>query len=299
MTEERSPLDFDDESDRGAGASPPRRMAGDAPPPRPGHRFGEDDADAAEAAAAAFTRSDEKWAAGSRAPDRGDHDAFHPAPTKLEITTPLEWLLGGASFALFAFAFVLFVERLSRASSVTPFDPRLPGGLAAAGALFLFLWMRTDNYYLTDPSRRRILYHFECLGTTFERSHLEGRQVEIVAVDCVKRSHKRKHRPRVYWNEYTVYAWYRDGGWCALTDPIREDRLQANQLAREAAAALGCAFGPGERDVIYRRGASGRVEPVDLSGDWLGLGRFPPWFLGVAAGALFALLLAGMLARHR
>lgn len=286
MPEERSPLDFDDNArdDVREDEGPARRRS-----------RGGDSSDAPPDDGERFVRSQEKWRPGAQAPDRGRHGDFHAGPTKLEITTPLEWLFAGIGGGLFVIAFVLVIEGGTRSSPSPPAHPIVPCMLALAGIVFITLWCKTDNYYLTNPARKRIDYHFEFLGWSYDRPHLEGREVEIVAVDGLRKSHKPKYGPRRYWNEFTVYAWHRDGEWTQLTDAIRDDLLQANQLAREAAAALGCAFGAGQQELIYRRDGSGKVVPVDLSDDWLGLKRMPPWLAGAVALGVLSLL-AAMLA---
>ncbi len=290
MSRDKSPLDVDETDHRPGRDDPPRR--------RPGRVFGDPSPEGTWSTAAGSDPDRKKWSPGAHAPGRDAHEGHHATPTKLEITTPLEWLLAGAAVGFFGFAFVLFIEGAQRSSPATPFDPRLPVTLAAAGAFFLFLWTQTDNYYITNPSRRRIDYHFKCFSLAWTTPRLEGRDVEIVAVDCVEKSRKQgKYGPRVYWKEYTVYAWLRGGGWLTLTDAIKDDLLTANQLAREAAAALGCPFGPGEVGIIYRRDESGRVVAVDISDDWFGFKRYPPWVFAATLAAMLVglgVLLASM-----
>jgi len=108
-------------------------------------------------------------------------------------------------------------------------------GLAVLAGLSLGLRWMTNNYYLVDPSRHAVFYHFQSLVFRSVRLLLEGK--DIVATSVEARRRRSKHRS---WWEHRAVLIGADGRIVPMSNWHRDDVWAANNIARDLAKQLDC-----------------------------------------------------------
>ncbi len=157
---------------------------------------------------------------------------------KLDTDTTLEsFLMGGAVAALVVALGAGKIALLGHRRS-PPSPELLPVALWALPfcLVFFIAYCFTDNYYLLDRERQRILYHFKFLWFRRIRVFLQREDILAVAVQGHKASER---RGPTYW-EYRVGVVGTNGRWVALTEWKKEALEPCNRQAASLAGMLGC-----------------------------------------------------------
>jgi hypothetical protein len=182
---------------------------------------------------------------------------------KLQRETALEWALTWLTLVCFGAASLLWIVSEGGYWRGRYHDPKphlrvyIPCA-AGAGILFLFARFFTDNYYLLDPCRRRILYHFKFLSFRRIRPVLNAHQILAVAGSGKKRFGR---SVTGYW-EHRVEAIDFRGRRIGLTDWKIDGLETSNAETATFGGLLGCEAlpcPPNQRLVVRRRRAPIRI----------------------------------------
>jgi hypothetical protein len=162
----------------------------------------------------------------------------------------------------------------------------VPFALALSGLLFLARRF-TDNFYLLDPERQCLYYHFKFLG--FRRIRLLLTRREVLGVTTEAR--KRSADGGASWWEHRLVVIGKGGRVVPLSDWRKEGLGRCNREGAERATLLACPFHPAppRSDLVVR--VKGGVASVRFARMWLGMrrlrpGEYWPAVLVVLLGAL-------------
>jgi hypothetical protein len=143
---------------------------------------------------------------------------------KIDIITPLEyfflWMIVLSVIMFCVFIFKDDTRPLLWVPLVT-------------GAISTFLYKKTDNFYIIDTSKQKIIYHFFFLGFTREKE-----KYSFNDVFCVMPNTKREHRKSgSRWLNYLTIL-MKDGTFLRISDGSREYNSKENSKNGLDIAAL-------------------------------------------------------------
>jgi hypothetical protein len=205
---------------------------------------------------------------------------------KFDRETALErFLLGGGVLAVMTALELLMVGTLGRRRS--PPNPAVLPYIPVAALLALLLFAAryfTDNYYLVDPERHLVYYHFKFLWFRTVRLLLQREDILAVAT----RGRPRSRRTSGWW-DYQVVVVSAKGSLVPLGDWEHEGLHARNAEAERLGALLGCPChtSPPRCKLRVKR-ANGKASLTLMPLPWWWV-TFPDWFRVLMA----VLLLAG------
>ena len=220
---------------------------------------------------------------------------------KLDRETALEAFLPvtGTILAALAVLFLwngLFGYTPRHSSRFVPPDPRLvPPGLIllVASAVFFAARYFTDNYYLLDPERGRLFYHFKFLWFRWVRLLLERRDIAAATTEGRIQT---AGPQRGKWG-YRVLLIAAVGRKVPLSDWRWEQQglEECNAQAADLARTLGCQCQPAPAGGQVRIRAKDGTTSVSFAPLRWGLTRGDRVFYCVVAPLLFILIVGGLL----
>ncbi len=175
-------------------------------------------------------------------PDAADLSAI-PGKIKVDLSTALEnFLLTAAGITAFI-AFFLYIngafdgKKTQANPELLKFVPIALGFMAAAIAC----WLGTDNYYIINVTKRKLLYHFKIFFIIKITAVADFEEIHAFGVTGVRHTHK----GNVWW-KYKICAVKNDGEFIDLSNEAGPEKLdELNDRAKGMAAVAGCLFAKG------------------------------------------------------
>jgi hypothetical protein len=162
---------------------------------------------------------------------------------KVDCDTAFERVIFSAATLLAVLAAILFYDALvgprggalNGADGHSIFVPTLM--LFGAGALFATRVL-IDNFYLVDPERHAVYFHFEFMFVRHVRLLLEQKDVAGVSVQA----RRRRTRYSGWWWEQRVVLIRATGRLLPMSNWRRDGLWDGNNAAKKLAAELGCSW---------------------------------------------------------
>lgn len=179
-----------------------------------------------------------------------------PEQIKLELVTPLE------SFFFYATFYSILILLTGYWGWIDDAPELMAKFIAGAGALativFALLYRFTDNFYILDIPRKRLLYRFEILA--YKRVTLVRKFADIDALTVTGMEYRSKNG--VPWWEYQTVMVDRRGEVIVLSDMKKNAFDESQELAKQIAGITGANY--------VEPAAKQLAEPVrDLNGRFI------------------------------
>jgi len=215
-------------------------------------------------------------------------------PKICDLDTPLESFFKGLTYLAGVVALFLFNEGVFGGKHSPP-EPKMLKYIPLAlmiGAISYFLKTRTNNYYIVNPRKRKIIYHFEFLDFGRESDYLDFADVHCVSVSGSLHRNKASS-----WYEYQLFVIDRSGVSHHLSDSVKEGRSEMNKKAKMVASAIGCDFFecPDSHKMVIELGLGQRymVRFEEIKGNFsaMGYGKSVSILVGFVLCVIFAFIL--------
>lgn len=195
-------------------------------------------------------------------PDAAEYSRL-PRKIKVDLSTALEiFLISVAGLSAFS-AFIFFVQGIFGGKHSPP-DPALlkyiPVALVIMAAAFA-CWRRTDNYYIINSPKRKLLYHFKLFNMVKITSVADFEEILAIGVTGVRHT----HFGNVWWN-YKICVVKNNGKFIDLSNEHDLEKIiELNFRAKKMAAAVGCLFAEGaERSKLLFDAGSSELRTVSF-----------------------------------